>query len=233
MSSNSSVPFAVVKAIIKVALFLFVSGYILFISAGTTRWLMAWVYLILLALGITITASILAKRDPELLAERCEIKKGSKEWDKILSGIITAFGPFAILVVSGFNVRFGWAPAVSMKFHVTGILLMISGYVLLAWAMFSNTFFSPVIRIQQEREHKVVTGGPYRFVRHPGYVGAIFYFMSIPLMLGSVWAFIPSALTIILTLLRIVLEEGVLLKELPGYAEYKESVRYRLLPGIW
>jgi protein-S-isoprenylcysteine O-methyltransferase Ste14 len=96
-----------------------------------------------------------------------------------------------------------------------------------------NRFFSGTVRIQTERGHHVVTDGPYRFVRHPGYAGALLGFVLIPLLLDSVWAFIPAVLLIAITFVRTALEDATLQKELPGYAEYAQTTRYRLIPGIW
>jgi protein-S-isoprenylcysteine O-methyltransferase Ste14 len=97
----------------------------------------------------------------------------------------------------------------------------------------SNAFFSQIFRIQKERGHTVATGGPYRFVRHPGYVGTILFEIATPIMLGSWWALIPGGLSALLYLVRTALEDKALLDELDGYKEYAQKVRYRLLPGIW
>ncbi|MFQ5875494.1 MAG: methyltransferase family protein, partial [Dehalococcoidia bacterium] len=99
--------------------------------------------------------------------------------------------------------------------------------------MASNAFFSMTVRIQEDRGHTVATGGPYRYVRHPGYVGTILFQIATPLMLGSVWAFIPCGLAALLIVVRTALEDRTLHEELDGYKEYAQRVRYRLLPGLW
>jgi protein-S-isoprenylcysteine O-methyltransferase Ste14 len=99
--------------------------------------------------------------------------------------------------------------------------------------MAANAYFSMVVRIQEDRGHAVVTDGPYRFVRHPGYLGSILFALATPLVLGSLWAFVPCGLGAVLFIVRTALEDKTLQKELPGYREYAERVRYRLLPGIW
>ena len=104
---------------------------------------------------------------------------------------------------------------------------------LLTWSMAANAFFSQTVRIQKDRGHTVATGGPYRYVRHPGYAASILFQIATPLILGSVWAFIPCGLTVLLSVVRTALEDRTLLEELPGYAEYAQQTRYRLLPGIW
>ena len=96
-----------------------------------------------------------------------------------------------------------------------------------------NRFFSGTVRIQTERGHRVVTGGPYRFVRHPGYLGGVISYLAMPLILGSAWAYIPAAVGMAVTAIRAALEDRTLKKELPGYLEYTQATRYRLIPGIW
>jgi protein-S-isoprenylcysteine O-methyltransferase Ste14 len=108
-----------------------------------------------------------------------------------------------------------------------------SGHALLVWSMVANAYFSLIVRIQADRSHQVVSSGPYRFVRHPGYLGSILFFLSTSLLLGSWWALIPGAAAALLIVIRTALEDRTLHAELPGYADYVERVRYRLLPGIW
>jgi protein-S-isoprenylcysteine O-methyltransferase Ste14 len=107
------------------------------------------------------------------------------------------------------------------------------GYALVVWATGSNALFSQIVRIQKERGHAVATGGPYRFVRHPSYVGTILVELATPIMLGSWWALIPGALDAILFVIRTSLEDKTLRRELDGYQEYADRVWYRLLPGVW
>jgi len=116
----------------------------------------------------------------------------------------------------------------------------VAAYIVLAvacafslWAMWTNRFFSSVVRIQTDRGHHVVQGGPYRLIRHPGYVGAILSVLSTAVVLGSLWSLIPAGLTTVLVSVRTALEDATLQRELPGYAEYASKVRYRLLPGVW
>jgi protein-S-isoprenylcysteine O-methyltransferase Ste14 len=104
---------------------------------------------------------------------------------------------------------------------------------LMTWAMAVNNYFSLVVRIQKDRGHTVVTGGPYHYVRHPGYVGGILFQLGTPLLLGSMWALIPAGLTVLLLVVRTALEDRTLLKELEGYQEYAQQTHYRLLPGLW
>ena len=101
------------------------------------------------------------------------------------------------------------------------------------WDTASNAYFSQIVRIQTDRGHKVATGGPYQYVRHPAYVGTILYELAVPVLLASWWALIPGGLNAILLVLRTALEDRTLQAELTGYADYARQVRYRLLPGIW
>jgi len=113
------------------------------------------------------------------------------------------------------------------------LILMMLGYLLGTWALIENKFFSGVVRIQQDRGHYVVTTGPYRCLRHPGYAGTLLFYLVMPILFDSLWAFIPSLLFFIVTLLRTSLEDRTLQAELPGYADYAKKTRYRLFPGIW
>ena len=113
------------------------------------------------------------------------------------------------------------------------LIVFVLGMGLFDWAMLSNRFFSGTVRIQEDRGHTVVADGPYRVVRHPGYVGMIVMFVLPPLVLGSLWALIPAGLAALATVIRTALEDKTLQVELPGYAEYAQRTRYRLLPRVW
>jgi protein-S-isoprenylcysteine O-methyltransferase Ste14 len=105
---------------------------------------------------------------------------------------------------------------------------------IIGWRVMSvNTYLSRSVRIQEERGHQVITSGPYRFVRHPMYVGALLFVLCIPMVLDSIWAFIPSAVIVILFIIRTALEDRTLIEKLPGYAEYTKRVKYRLIPFVW
>jgi len=113
------------------------------------------------------------------------------------------------------------------------LLVTVLGYALFLWAMASNAFFAEGVRIQEERGHTVATGGPYRFVRHPGYVGSILATVATPCLLGSPWALIPAIVSGALYVVRTNLEDKTLRQELPGYEQYARQTRHRLLPGVW
>jgi protein-S-isoprenylcysteine O-methyltransferase Ste14 len=130
-------------------------------------------------------------------------------------------------------VRFGWARDISVAWHVAGAVVFAVGLELSAWAMIANAYFSTAVRIQSERGHTVCSTGPYRFVRHPGYVGFILQAISVPLLLGSLWALIPGITAAGCMIIGTSLEDRMLRAELPLYQDYVLKVRFRLVPGIW
>ena len=111
--------------------------------------------------------------------------------------------------------------------------IILAGYVLGAYALIENRFFSGMVRIQTDRDHQVVSSGPYRWVRHPGYAGALLVYLVTPLFLDSAWAFLPAVFLAVVLVIRTHLEDSTLQEELAGYREYARRVRYRLLPGVW
>jgi protein-S-isoprenylcysteine O-methyltransferase Ste14 len=139
----------------------------------------------------------------------------------------------AVYVAAGLDVRYEWSTGFSISAQVAGAIITILGYTLVVWATASNAYFSLIVRIQQERGHTVVTTGPYRFVRHPGYVGSILAYVGTPMLLGSWWALGLGLFTALLMIVRTGLEDRTLQAELPGYTHYAQRTRYRLLPGVW
>ena len=206
---------------------------ILFVSAGRLDWVMGWVFAGLYAAFDIATALVVIPRSPELLIERVRIHQGTKGWDKVLVRIAAGYLPMASWVVSGLDVRFGWSPQIPPRLQIAGLAITALGFAVVVWAMASNAFFSVTVRIQEERGHTVATGGPYRYVRHPGYVGAILFQVATPILLGSLWALIPAGLSAPAYVVRTALEDRTLREELGGYQEYAQRVRYRLLPGVW
>jgi protein-S-isoprenylcysteine O-methyltransferase Ste14 len=208
-----------------------ITSVCLFGSADRLDWLNAWVLL-----GLNFVASIattaLLWRNPGLLAERSNIKAG-KSWDKAIVGIVVLLGPVATWITAGLDIRFHWSDGMPPLAFILGAVVAVLAAALIAWAIRSNKFFSSVVRIQKDRGHVVVTGGPYRFVRHPGYTGMSVFTLATPLILNSRWAFAPAMATAAITVLRTTLEDRTLHNELDGYAGYARRVRYRLVPFIW
>jgi protein-S-isoprenylcysteine O-methyltransferase Ste14 len=206
----------------------------LFAAAGTLDWPEAWVFLGIFLVGTLAISRMLMVHDPALLAERLGplAQRSQPRWDRILLGaIFLAF--LAWLVVIGLDaVRFAWS-AVPLAIKIAGGVGE-----LVAWAIFyatfrANTFLAPVVRIQRERGHQVISTGPYAIVRHPLYAGAILFFLATPLLLGSYWGLVLSLVLTFLVALRARLEERALEQGLEGYRNYAANVRYRLVPGIW
>ena len=232
-SAASSTPAIVVQSAARGVLGIVISGVLLFVSSGDWRWGMAWAYLGIALGGITASIALLARHDPALLVERSRIRKGTKRWDKALVVPIVLVLPLALLIVAGLDRRFAWSPDIAATGQIAALAAMVLGYAVVVWGMLANTFFAATVRIQAERGHQVISGGPYRYVRHPGYVGAVVADLAMPIALGSLWALIPGGLAAALLVLRTGLEDRTLRRELSGYQDYTGRVRYRLLPGIW
>ncbi len=205
---------------------------LIFVPAGTFQWPEAWLFLLVYFTMVTGMLIWMKKNAPDLLKERMSRKKERKSWDKkIMTGY--PFLLISLLVVPGLDaVRFHWSrvPLIVKALGFVGYFFAI-GFAF--WAMKENAYASDVVRIQDERGHKVCTTGPYRYVRHPMYVGVVLGLLCFPLALGSLFSFIPAFLIFVLFILRTSLEDKTLQEELPGYKEYALKVRYRLLPGVW
>ena len=197
-------------------------------------WWEAWVYAGINILGFIVSRVLAARRNPDLIRERARSieMKDAKPWDKKLAPMLT-LGLILALIVAGLDARFAWTFPFPMKMKIVSLVVILFGYAFGSWALVENRFFSGVVRIQTDRGHHVVTGGPYRFMRHPGYAGALAAYMMTPVFLNSLWAFIPIVLTLIVLVIRTSLEDKTLQEELPGYKEYAQKTRYRLIPGLW
>ncbi len=217
----------------KQIVFLVVVAALMFLSAGTLRWVEGWVCLGLMVAIILIDAAVLIPTNPELIAERSERREGTKSWDLWLVIPAVLIFPLLTWLTAGLDERFGWSGEVPTPLWIAAIILFVVGSMIVLWAMLANRFFSSTVRIQDERNHTVASHGPYRLVRHPGYAGAILYQSATPLVLMSWWALVPSLLAVVCFILRTALEDRTLQRELEGYEDYARRVRYRLLPGIW
>ncbi len=211
---------------------LIVMGVTLFWSAGQIDWWPAWAALAVMTAWTIATAIVILRFNPALLAERLGPRKGAKPWDTAIMSIL-GLTQLVRYILAGLDQRYGWTGGLPLAAQMASLLLCVLGYALFVWATASNAFFSQIVRIQSERGHTVVTGGPYRFVRHPAYIGAILYELAVPILLNSWWAFIVSSIGAALLILRTALEDHTLQSELIGYADYARQVRYRLFPGIW
>jgi len=206
---------------------------VLMLSAGRWNWGSGWLYVIIFLTFDLATALVVIPRDPTLLIERSRSHPDVKSWDKVIMPLAAGLLPLAGWIIAGLNERWSWNPTVSQTWQLIGILITVIGHGIVVWAMSANIFFSPLVRIQDERGHTVAEGGPYNFIRHPGYVGAILFTVGVPILLGSWWAFIPNLVAVILFIIRTALEDKTLIEELPGYADFVQRVKFRLIPGIW
>jgi protein-S-isoprenylcysteine O-methyltransferase Ste14 len=204
----------------------------LFWPAATLQWWQAWAILVLTSAWIVGTGIVIWRRDPSLLLERLGPRQGAKGWDTAL-GSVRGLLQIAILVVAGFDHRYGWSADIPVLAMYVALVACTVGYALVVWATASNAFFSSIVRIQTERGHTVVSGGPYRYVRHPAYAGGLLTALFTPVLLGSWWALLLAAIDGFLLILRTGLEDKTLGAELPGYLEYAQHVRHRLIPRAW
>ena len=229
---NETTKMSKAQTIIRATLTTLLLLAFIFVPAGTLNWPEAWIFILLYFSIVSGVLLWLKKNSPGLLKERTAPKKDSKSWDKAIMAVYTLL-IVALLVVTGLDAkRFGWSE-VPLLIKGLGFLGYLPAIGFAFWAMLENAYASNVVRIQEDRGHEVCTTGPYRFMRHPMYVGVIFALIFIPLSLGSYYALILSALGIILFILRTALEDKTLQEELPGYKDYAQKVRYRLFPGIW
>ncbi|AEH88490.1 Isoprenylcysteine carboxyl methyltransferase [Mesorhizobium opportunistum WSM2075] len=223
----------ITKLILQTFIWFGIMGALLFLSAGTLAWPGAWVYLVMMV-GLSLTLGLaLARRDPGLMNERLSapIQKNQTAADKILLSILL-LGIFGWQIFMGFDFRFGWS-AVPVWGQVVGALVLIIGIWISYLTMLENSFAAPVVKIQDERGQRVITTGPYSYVRHPMYAGAILFFAGTALLLGSWWGLALVLVFIVLLAIRTFIEEKTLRTGLRGYDDYATQVRYRLIPMVW
>jgi protein-S-isoprenylcysteine O-methyltransferase Ste14 len=206
-------------------------GVILFVMAGRLNWLEAWILMILYTVDILIGGTWIIRNRPDLLNELGRAGEKAKPWDRVIVMILAIFF-FSVFIVAGVDARFMWS-SVPVGIKIVGVLVIILSFALIVWSYASNPYLSSYVRIQDERGQVTVTGGPYRYIRHPMYAGYIYLSFGHSLLLGSWWALIPAFLVYIAGNIRAGLEEKTLRAELAGYDEYSQSVRFRFIPGIW
>jgi len=209
-------------------------GLLLFVAAGTLHWPGAWVFLVQLGVLGLASGLWLARADPDLLRERMSPfdRSGQDEADRMLMKVL-AVALFAWLMLMALDAcRFRWSH-VPFWVHAAGAVAILVAFAIIHWTVLENPFAIVVVRVQRERGQHVITTGPYQFVRHPMYAGAIFFFIGTPLLLGSWYGLIGALIMIALFGVRITIEERALRAELEGYAEYAADVPYRLIPGVW
>jgi protein-S-isoprenylcysteine O-methyltransferase Ste14 len=222
------------RVIIQVLIFIVLVPFLPLLISGDWGWWEAWVYALICIGGFVISRVLAARRHPDLIKERAQFMQhaDAKPWDKRLAPLV-GLGGALIPLVAGLDARYGWSEAYSYELKAIALLAILAGYALGAYALIENAYFSGMVRIQVDRDHQVVSSGPYRWMRHPGYAGALITYLATPIFLDASWAFLPAIFLTIVLIVRTRLEDRTLQEELPGYRDYARQVRYRLLPGVW
>lgn len=205
----------------------------LFLPAGTLAWPAGWIFLGLF-FGFYLAVTVwLFHHNPGLLQERMRLRTSDQQgWDKVLFPLLMIF-PFVWLMFIAFDaVRFHWSP-LPIWIQLVGAIALLCSFFLLFLTFRENAYLSPVVRIQDERGHTVVSSGPYHYVRHPMYVAIVVFVAGTSLLLGSWFGMLLGLIIVVILARRAVLEERTLQQELPGYAGYMAQVKYRLIPYIW
>ena len=203
-----------------------------FIAAGSLNIGRAWLYFGIAAVTYFVSSLILIKNNPGLINERAKKRENTKSWDKALLSLYLLIGFLGTHIVAGLDSRFEWSN-MDMIYIIPGAVLYIVAAYIQIISMLANKYFEATVRIQSDREQQLVKDGPYKIVRHPGYASVFMSFTAIPFMIGSFYALICTAAVFIIMFTRTALEDITLQKELPGYSQYSEEVKFKLIPGIW
>jgi protein-S-isoprenylcysteine O-methyltransferase Ste14 len=223
----------IAKWLIQTFIWLIVFAALLFAPAGTLHWPAAWVFLGFMAASGLLFGGWLAKNSPELLAERMRspIQPDQPAADK---KIIWTFGTASLiwLIAMGLDERFH-PSRMPLALQALGFALLIVSSLFIMWVFRENAFAAAVVKVQSGRGHHVISSGPYAFIRHPMYSGAVLFLIGIALLLGSWWGLVMAPIFAVIFGIRTRIEENTLMTGLPGYADYAARVRYRLVPGVW
>lgn len=223
------------KKLVFTFLYILIFPALLLLIAGDPTWPEGWIFCIWFLLLCYSTILYLYRRDPALLEERYKQPgAGNQErWDRyVVYGLLVGFILWIVVMPLDAR-RFGWSPVFPLPLTVLGVVGLAGSFFLFFRSYTDNTFLSPLVRIQEDRKQQVVSTGVYGFVRHPMYLGAVLMFFGAPLLLGSVYGTLVGLALTVLLMGRIVGEEAMLTRELPGYREYTQNVRYRLVPRLW
>jgi protein-S-isoprenylcysteine O-methyltransferase Ste14 len=222
------------SVIVQVLVFIGFIPFLPLLISWHWDWWEAWVYGIMYIMGFVISRVAAARRHPDLLAERARFLRqdDAVQWDKLLAPLV-GLGGGLIPLVAGLDARFSWSISFHCAIKIAALIVMLAGYILASYALIENRYFSGMVRIQTDRDHHVVSGGPYRWIRHPGYAGALLTYMATPVFLDALWSFVPVVFLLIVLVIRTKLEDKTLREQLEGYRGYAKQVRYRLIPGVW
>ena len=204
----------------------------IFVPAGRLDYIPGWICLAVMVIGFSGLTAYVSKRTPSLIRRRMKAGAGTPLWDRLLILAVQLLF-VAILVVGGMDAgRYHWT-SLPVWLQLVGLILMISGMLGVGWTMGQNPHFESTVRIQTDQNHRVIDTGPYRIVRHPGYVAGIVLFIGMGLVLNSTWALVPSFLSAAVLVIRTKVEDRFLQEHLNGYREFAKRTRFRLIPGIW
>ena len=204
-----------------------------FLAAGRLDISRAWLAFGIHFLGAIAGAMLMWRFAPGLANQRASVRQGTKTWDKVILTIYFFLVLLVIPATAGLDVgRYRWSQ-LGINYALAGVALYGAFFLLLYWAMLINEHFEGTSRIQNDRGHRVIMNGPYRLVRHPGYVAMMFACLSDSFIIGSLYSLIPSISAIVVAVIRTVLEDRMLQTELEGYSAYAQKTKYRLIPGIW
>ncbi len=216
------------QAIIKFIIGVLIVGALLFLSAGTFNYWQAWLLIAILFIPMLFAGIAMMLKSPELLQKRLNGNEGETEQKQViaLSGIMF----LAAFIVAGLNIRFGWLMLPTWISYLAAIIFLFA-YILYVEVLRENMYLSRTVEVQENQ--KVIDTGLYGVVRHPMYMTTLLLFLSMPLVLGSIFSFIILLLYIPIIRKRIKNEEKVLEQGLKGYLEYEKKVKYKIIPFIW
>jgi protein-S-isoprenylcysteine O-methyltransferase Ste14 len=222
------------RVIIQMLVFIVLIPLLPLFISWNWNWWEAWVYGFLSILNFAVSRLLVARKHPDLIQERARYMQheNAQPWDKKLAPLM-GLGGILVLLIAGLDELLGWSPSFSAPVKIVALVVILSGYALTSYALTENRFFSGMVRLQTERGQYVVSSGPYRWMRHPGYAGMLLVYLVTPLFLDSSMTYLPTLFTMGLYVIRTSLEDRFLQEELEGYREYAKRVRYRLWPGIW
>lgn len=220
----------IVQVVLRAALSIGLMLAVLFIPAARWDYWHGWVYLILFVYVYLFNWILVPS---ELLKERFKPGPGTKKWDYVFHALHFPLAYATPLVAALDGARHHWTGEFPLWVNLLAFGLVFLGYSFEILSVWTNQFFSSTVRIQKDRGHVVIDSGPYAYIRHPGYAAGILCAFCIAIALNSLWALIPAGLYAVLFVVRTVLEDNTLRKELPGYADYAARIRYRLIPGVW
>jgi protein-S-isoprenylcysteine O-methyltransferase Ste14 len=222
------------RVLVITFLFVVVVPFLPLLISQQWDWWQAWIYAMVSIAGFVVSRALAARRHPDLLAERSRFLRheDAKPWDKKLAPLV-GLGGALVPLVAGLEARFGSLADFSLAVELAALAVLMAGYVLASYALIENAYFSGMVRLQTDRGQHVISSGPYRWLRHPGYAGALLAYLATPFLLDSVWTLLPALFLTGVLIVRTRLEDQTLQAELPGYRAYAERVRYRLVPGVW